>query len=175
MHTAVENAEFIGKELNAPLVIAAHPPKGDKKGGTVSGSGVVDNASAALWSIQRIPKADLKDPRRKASVLRNKSGGEGSAVNLHIESVDIPGPESFGKPLTGAVVVPDASLSTTPLGAVQAQKDAEREAVRRLRQERPDLSLRDMAHALGPGWNHTKVDRILKGLEAAPQARVTPC
>src|SRR5258708_34029943 len=49
MQRAIRNAEGIGRRLGAPIVIAAHPPKGNN--GTISGSSVIENSSVAIWEL----------------------------------------------------------------------------------------------------------------------------
>jgi hypothetical protein len=58
MQKAIRNAEFIGRELNGPVVAAAHPPKNSK--GTIHGSGVIQNASVAIWNMEKKKKSELR-------------------------------------------------------------------------------------------------------------------
>jgi hypothetical protein len=111
MQLAMTNAEYIEKALGGPVIAAAHPPKGKGKVLTILGSIITENRSAAIWQIERLPKTSLNDPRRKLSVIRNKSGGEGSSISLRILKVEIDGTDNHGKPRTGAVIVQDAAIS----------------------------------------------------------------
>ena len=109
MQQAMGNAEYIEKSLGGPVIAAAHPPKGKAKALTVLGSGVTENRSAAIWQLERLPKASLDDPRRILGVTRNKSGGEGTRIPVKILKIEIDGTDTHGCPRTGAIIVKDTA------------------------------------------------------------------
>jgi AAA domain len=100
MQTAIKNAEFIGKELGGPVVAASHPPKGNMT--TISGSGVIENSSVAIWKME--PKSNSQ---RQVTVTRIKGAGQGSQILCHIETRVIDGLDNYGCARKGAVLLKD--------------------------------------------------------------------
>ena len=105
MQNAIRNAEFIGKELRAPVVIACHPPKSNK--GTVLGSSVIENSSVAIWQMDRFGPLGAQ---RKVQVTRIKGAGEGKQLFCRIDTVGIGGTDPYDCPLKGAVLIGNEQL-----------------------------------------------------------------
>jgi hypothetical protein len=125
MQKAAENAEWLGGEVSAAIVVAAHPPKGPATKGhslkafTISGAGELENISQALWFIN--PQS-AKHPNKDHIALecgRIKGTGEGTRLALHRKVVPISGLDIFDKPRTSVVLERDKAnaapqVSTTP-------------------------------------------------------------
>jgi len=107
MQAAIKNAEFIGKELGGPVIAASHPPKNNA--GTISGSGVIQNSSVAIWDMRPVGKSTT---RRVVRVTRIKGAGQGTQLSVTIETLQIDGRDNYGCPRTGAIIVKDAATST---------------------------------------------------------------
>ena len=116
MQLAIRNAELISKELGGPVIAASHPPK--NKSGTIMGSGVIQNSSAAIWSMDEVGKSTT---RRSVEVTRIKGPGLGTKFSFRIEKGEISGKDNYGCARTGAVLVKDGSVPTArksePLGS----------------------------------------------------------
>lgn len=110
MQQAMGNAEYIENALGGPVIAAAHPPKAKGKVLTILGSVVTENRSAAIWQIDRSKKS-LNDLHRTLSVIRNKSGGEGTTIPVRILKMEIDGTDNHGNPRTGAIIVRDDATS----------------------------------------------------------------
>lgn len=100
MQLAIRNAEYIGKELGGPVVIASHPPKNNPA--TINGSGVIQNSSVAIWTMMPVKKSTTV---RTVSVTRIKGAGQGTDLSVAIVAKEIEGKDSFGCQRTGAVLV----------------------------------------------------------------------
>jgi hypothetical protein len=102
MQEAIHNAEFIGKELGGPVIAASHPPK--SKNTTISGSGVIENSSVAIWQMQPVGKSTTL---RQVKVTRIKGTGLGTQIPVVIKTLKIEGHDNYGMPRTGAVLLRD--------------------------------------------------------------------
>ncbi len=115
MQKGMHNAELIGRELNCPVLIPAHPPKGSNNL-SVAGSSVVENGSVALWYMkkpERAPKGKQWGKLdREIRVDRIKGPGFDTVSFVRITKrkiLDKDGNElkdNLGRPLTGAVLTP---------------------------------------------------------------------
>jgi hypothetical protein len=156
MQRAAENAEWLGQELRAAIVCAAHPPKGANTKGpnlkafTISGAGEIENVSQALWFIN--PQGKSKD-HIKLECMRMKGPGEGECLPFHRKVVPIAGLDNFGKPRTSVILVKEGAA---PKGTTaMAITDADLEALKGLRDMEPNMGRARMAEALG--WSEWKV------------------
>lgn len=119
MQTAIRNAELIGKELGGPVIAASHPPKA--KSGTISGSGVIENSSVAIWLMTPVGQSKT---HRQVTVTRIKGAGQASHVSVHIEKRQIDGQDNYGCPRTGAVLVNDGAKSSPALSFSKDERSA---------------------------------------------------
>jgi AAA domain len=149
MQTAMGNAEFIEKNIGGPVIAAAHPPKAKGKVLTILGSVVTENRSAAIWQLDRFPGKSLTNRQRTLSVIRNKSGGEGSSISLTVFQLPIDGIDSHGSRRTGAVVVKDGTtLSLSTASPSDGALDPEEEALLISMYDAPCLSFVKRAEAM---------------------------
>jgi hypothetical protein len=124
MSVVVENLEYLGKMMNGPVVLIAHPAKG-KKGGEVMGSSVVGNDSAAQWDVMCYEKGKpvicASHPKaiRRLRVTRQKGSDLVLSFDARVITVPIGGEDQFGRPRSGGVLLADESgagmVNTTPL------------------------------------------------------------
>ena len=162
MQTAISNAELIGKELGGPVVAASHPPKG--RSNTISGSGVIENSSVAIWQMDAESGSTT---RRRVTVTRIKGAGLGSKISVRIKTRQIDGYDNYGLQRTGAVLLTnDISLavnrSSMP-SADEADLSPEEEALLVSMLDKPCLSYVKRAEAMGlygstgrPNESHVK-------------------
>jgi hypothetical protein len=158
MQQAADNAEWMGKELSAAIVVAAHPPKGVQTKGpnlkafTISGAGVLENISQALWFIN---PQNAKQPDKlhiKLECNRIKGVGEGSRILFERRVVPIAGLDTFGKQRTSVVLVQEQGKRMKPVVSTKTKASADLKA---LLANRPDLSQGEIGEALG--WSRNKV------------------
>jgi hypothetical protein len=90
MQKALNHIEGMTKKFKGPCIIAAHPPKANSN--TMSGSGIIENRSDAVWNIVHIGAGV-----REATVTRIKGAPEGTHAKLRFNSVDINGADRFGR------------------------------------------------------------------------------
>ena len=122
MSAAVDNAERIGKAVRGPTVAAFHPPKrGDL---TISGSGVIENKTSAIWHLSD------QTHGKHLEVDRIKGRGEGNYVVMQFVDQAIEGEDEFGQPRLSQVAVRKGGTELTE--AQQAQQDAKKAAYARL-------------------------------------------
>jgi hypothetical protein len=93
--------------LGGPVIAASHPPKNNA--GTISGSGVIQNSSVAIWDMRPVGKSTT---RRVVKVTRIKGTGQGTQLSVEIDTLQIDGQDNYGCPRTGAIIVKDAATST---------------------------------------------------------------
>ncbi len=102
MQEAIRNAEFIGKELGGPVVVASHPPKGNAA--TINGSGVIQNSSVAIWDMRPVSKSSTS---RTVTVTRIKGPGQGTVLAVKIVTREIEGKDNYDCQRKGVVLVKD--------------------------------------------------------------------
>jgi hypothetical protein len=90
MQKALDNIESLADRFNGPCIIAAHPPKANQT--TMAGSGIIENRSDALWSIE-----PNDGGIREAKVTRVKGTKEGNNKRLGFFDTDINGFDKFGR------------------------------------------------------------------------------
>lgn len=95
MEKAVERAEIMAHHLKGPMLSCVHPPKDGRM--TVVGSGVQEDTSTALLSLEKVGEGV------RLRVDRMKGPGEGKYVTFQLDITELEGTDSFGRPLTGLV------------------------------------------------------------------------
>jgi hypothetical protein len=165
MQEAIRNAEFIGKELGGPVVVASHPPKGNA--GTINGSGVIQNSSVAIWDMRPIGKSGTSST---VTVTRIKGAGNGTKIELRRVTQEINGTDNYGCQRKGAVLMKDGRpISPGQRPMVEASLTPDGSALLLEVTENPCLS--SVKHADRLGWigdegraNESRVKRAMEQL-----------
>ena len=99
---ALANAEYLGESLDAPVLAAAHPPKGAKEESdlTVMGSSLAENQAVAIWTLWD----DDNSLRLKTTKVRGARTG-GYHI-LKIRGIPLAGERqnNFGNAFEGLVI-----------------------------------------------------------------------
>lgn len=103
MQFCVHAIEGMANRLNAPAVIAFHPPK---NGEGIMGSGVMENHSTALWHLESTAVG------RKLYVERIKGKGAGNELLFDFEEIDIGEVDEFGENITSVIPVKIGGLGS---------------------------------------------------------------
>ena len=98
MQQAIDNLEAMCKKFNGPCIIAAHPPKANTE--TMAGSGIIENRSDAIWTIDAEPKAGVRD----IVVSRIKGAPEQTTKSIAFKTVEIDGFDRFARRRRSVVV-----------------------------------------------------------------------
>jgi hypothetical protein len=98
MAAAIDRVEKMARRLNGPILALVHPPKDGRL--TVTGSGVQENNSSGIWTI------DERNGSKQLSITRSKGPGEGNYKLFNLDPVELPGVDQFDEPLTGMVAMP---------------------------------------------------------------------
>ena len=99
MERAVENAEFLAKHLNGPMVSLVHPPKDGRM--TVVGSGIQEDTSSGLYHLEE----HQGQHSVRLKIDRIKGPGYGNYMTFDLKQVELDDKDIFGKPMTGLVAV----------------------------------------------------------------------
>jgi hypothetical protein len=183
MGQAIMNAELLGKELGAPIVIAAHPAKG---GGTdAMGSSVVGNATGAQWHAGCVGKGGALVPcqgkpsgtLRGFRVVRNKGTAPDAQFVARIEGQQIGGEDAYGRPYSGGILVLSEAKTVPTISLTPMRSDRSHLAVLRLLRDRPGISLAGMATELGRSKSQVQRDveaLATEGYAANPSGHYAP-
>lgn len=123
MAQCVENAEYLLSRLNAPGIIAFHPPKAIKSEDelTVMGSSVIENTSVAIWTLwERADGLRLRSPRIKGAA-------KGGYRMFKLRVIELDEKDQFGRPQTAVIPEKFAGVEDTPEKR-KAREEAQREA-----------------------------------------------
>lgn len=89
MQRALDNLDAMCRSFKGPSIVAAHPPKGNED--TMSGSGILENRSDAIWKI-----FDDEAGVRKMGILRIKGASEESNIKFAMTKIPISGFDESG-------------------------------------------------------------------------------
>lgn len=117
MQQAIDNLEALCRKFKGPCIIAAHPPKANTE--TMAGSGVIENRSDAIWTIDAEPEAGVRD----IVVTRIKGAPEQTAKSIAFKTVEIDGFDKFGRRRRSVVV--EYRGSTDVNGGKKASKSSQ--------------------------------------------------
>lgn len=98
MQQAIDNLESLCRKFKGPCIIAAHPPKANTE--TMAGSGIIENRSDAIWTIDAEAKAGVRD----IVVSRIKGAPEQTAKSIAFKAVEIDGYDRFDRRRRSVVV-----------------------------------------------------------------------
>lgn len=98
MQQAIDNLEAMCNRFKGPCIIAAHPPKANTE--TMAGSGIIENRSDAIWTIDAEPKAGVRD----IVVTRIKGAPEQTTKSIAFKTVEIDGVDKFNRRRKSVVV-----------------------------------------------------------------------
>lgn len=119
MAQAMDHAEEIARELNGAMLSNVHPPKDGRM--TVVGSGVQEDNSTGIWTLEQKSKAI------QLTNLRAKGPGEGEFILFNMEQIEIDQEDSFGYPITGIVPIKIGGNEHGKLG--EQESEIERELI----------------------------------------------
>lgn len=167
MSAVVENLEFLGKQINAPVVLAAHPPKNG--GDDPLGSSVMGNATGSMWEIRcanstgkTVKGKNDANAKRVVRVTRHKGTAPEAKFSARIESVAIGGEDDHGRPYTGALLVKDKQIishqASEPLVQSCATHPDDRAVLKQIT-EQPGASYMEIAEPLKWTDSKGKADR----------------
>jgi Bifunctional DNA primase/polymerase, N-terminal/AAA domain len=95
---AAGNLEALGRALNGPCIIAAHPPKSNAN--TMSGSAITENRSDSVWQVfnKEGMNGEVLPPNIRRLMLTRSKGSE---IFVHkdfmFSPIDIAGVDKFGQ------------------------------------------------------------------------------
>jgi hypothetical protein len=98
MAAAIDRVEKMARRLNGPILALVHPPKDGRL--TVTGSGVQENNSSGIWTIDEV------HGNKQLTITRSKGPGQGNYKLFNLAPVELPGFDQFDEPLTGMMAMP---------------------------------------------------------------------